>query len=386
MIAAKAIENNPLFSGQEWSTRYRDFSSNTIYDPIKNDISQKILDSWISFYIKSKKHTHDFLKLKYIDENYSDDLIKTRTFDIARGFLPIACTTTVGWHTNIRQANDHIERLYYHPLTEVSNIAKELINILNSEIPKSFSFKHLHENEEEKKYYYKLQNFYNSKENLETYKFYIEFVDDPLNNLETQIYFKNLLNLEILKSKDITDVLSKRTTKHIILPTFLNNYGSMTFKFMQDYGSFRDLQRHRSINCPIPLVKIDKNENKTRKLRFEQWYLDNLPDKLKIEAEELIRKNYLLIESLKNEYDEIELQYLYPMGVTIPVEINGTIPNLVYLIENRSPTTVHPTLRKTVLWMYKIISELLPSLNFFVDTSDLNEINVNREKQTILVK
>lgn len=42
--------------------------------------------------------------------------IHAKAFDIARGFLPAGTTTLLSWHTNLRQAYDHIQQLRYHPL------------------------------------------------------------------------------------------------------------------------------------------------------------------------------------------------------------------------------------------------------------------------------
>src|SRR6185369_629195 len=55
ILACKAIQDNPLYSGQESSTRYIDFSKQPLVDPIDNDISRIILKNWIDFYECSKQ-------------------------------------------------------------------------------------------------------------------------------------------------------------------------------------------------------------------------------------------------------------------------------------------------------------------------------------------
>ena len=50
MLAAKAIQDWPLYSGQEASTRYVDFSTQAFIDPVATKDSQEILEAWRSFY------------------------------------------------------------------------------------------------------------------------------------------------------------------------------------------------------------------------------------------------------------------------------------------------------------------------------------------------
>ena len=43
MLAAKAIQDWPLYAGQEGSTRYIDMSKQPIYDPVRSKASQAIM-------------------------------------------------------------------------------------------------------------------------------------------------------------------------------------------------------------------------------------------------------------------------------------------------------------------------------------------------------
>lgn len=50
-------------------------------------------------------------------------------------------TTFVSWHTNLRQAHDHLKRLRHHPLKEVSEIANEILENLKTKYSASFLHK-----------------------------------------------------------------------------------------------------------------------------------------------------------------------------------------------------------------------------------------------------
>ncbi len=53
ILADKAIQDWPLYSGQETSTRYIDMSRQEIIDPVDTEESKAILDNWMNFYINS---------------------------------------------------------------------------------------------------------------------------------------------------------------------------------------------------------------------------------------------------------------------------------------------------------------------------------------------
>ncbi len=65
MLGAKAIQDWPLYSGQETSTRYIDMSKQPIIDPMNTEQSQEILKSWMDFYTKNQEDLRNFLKRKY---------------------------------------------------------------------------------------------------------------------------------------------------------------------------------------------------------------------------------------------------------------------------------------------------------------------------------
>jgi thymidylate synthase ThyX len=153
-LCDKAIQDWPLYSGQETSTRYVDMSKQPVIDPIGTDQSKAILDEWMSFYIDSQLPMEEFLIQKYPQKEGEDEIIykkaiKARVFDILRGFLPAGITTQLSWHTNLRQAWDKLALLRHCPLQEVKQIAEDILLKLKEKYPNSFS----HQPKEEQKKY-----------------------------------------------------------------------------------------------------------------------------------------------------------------------------------------------------------------------------------------
>src|SRR5580700_6467897 len=131
LLAAKAVQDWPLYSGQETSTRYIDMGKQKIIDPVGTPESRAILDAWMDFYSSNQGRVSEILVQRYPkrdgekDETYAR-AIKARTFDVLRGFLPAGITTQLSWHTNLRQASDHLVSLVNLPAAEIADLGRTL--------------------------------------------------------------------------------------------------------------------------------------------------------------------------------------------------------------------------------------------------------------------
>src|SRR3989339_762322 len=65
MLAAKAIQDWALYSGQESSTRYVDFSKQIFIDPVATKESKEILENWRQFYLDSRQKVEGHLKKQF---------------------------------------------------------------------------------------------------------------------------------------------------------------------------------------------------------------------------------------------------------------------------------------------------------------------------------
>ncbi|MEQ1561620.1 MAG: hypothetical protein ABL899_02790, partial [Nitrospira sp.] len=136
-------------------------------------------------------------------------------------------------------------------------------------------------------------------------------------------------------------------------------YGTFTFQFLLDFGSFRDLQRHRSGNILMPPL--------TTKYGFHKWYLEQIPKKYRTEVLNVIKKQTKKIKTLK--CDEKTKQYYTAMGFNVMCGCTFDLPAATYLAELRSGQTVHPTLRVIAQEMGRSIQKLFPKMNLYCDFS-----------------
>jgi len=320
MFTAKAIQDWPLYSGQEASTRYIEFAKQKFVDPIGTIKSKKILEDWRAFYLKGLSELDVFLKEKFPlnpgeSENMYNKAIKARAFDIMRGFLPAGASTNLAWHTNFRQAADHLMRLRHHPLEEVRETARAIEETLNEAFPSSFGHEKFKKTEEFNKRWM-ADNYYYEQNKGVDFKLTKNLVDK-----KSLKKYKNFLKSRPIKTE---------------LPKELSELGSLQFEFLLDFGSFRDIQRHRAVIQRMPLL--------VTKHGFENWYIDELPKHLQTEAVKFLSKQEKLISSLKCS-PEIR-QYYIAMGYKLPNRLTGSLPAILYLAELRATRFVHPTLRK----------------------------------------
>jgi hypothetical protein len=250
-------------------------------------------------------------------------------------------------------------QLRHHPLAEVREIAEKLNEAMLAMYPSSFK---THDDERYEKY--RTTHEYNAKAN-EQYYYHdadcpeLELVRDGINHAELQPFQSLLAN-----RPDRTE-----------LPKWLGVYGEAAFKFTLDFGSFRDIQRHRAVTQRMPLL--------TGEIGFHDWYLDELTADLRTEAESLIAD---LTKAANELTDDVALrQYYLPMGYKISNYISGDLPSWVYLVELRATSLVHPTLAVQAASMADILRETYKDVDLAIHiTSEAGRFDVKRGEADIV--
>jgi thymidylate synthase ThyX len=362
MLAAKAVQDNPLYSGQEASTRYINFAEMPVLDPFATQESWAIQTAWMNFYNSAMEPVVAHLKTRYPNTEGTDEksvakyekAIKARAFDVLRSFLPAGCTTFVAWHSNLRQAADKLATLRHHPLPEMKNIAEGMLGELKTKYPNSFSHK--------------------LYEETETYR---EFVGTKWTYFDPETCPENVVctsRLDPTELDEVRELITKRPPK-TSLPHFLDEIGQVRFDFQLDFGSYRDLQRHRNGVCRMPLLST--------RWGFHPWYLEQLPDDVRREAEKTILELVGKINALPNNPEM--RQYYTPMGFKVPCRTTRGLPGTLYLIELRAGKTVHPTMRRVAQDMARTFGELHPDIPLHADM-DPDDWDIKRGGQDIVAK
>jgi thymidylate synthase ThyX len=387
LLAAKAIQDHALYSGQETSTRYIDMANQPIVDPVKlaslDERGASILARWMAFYKTHQdrvaKTVRDRHPMTATDSATPEAIkayggaVKARTFDIMRGFLPAGITTQLSWHTNLRQAADHLVHLGNHPSPEIRGIAKGIREALAEKYPSSSFDRELAT----------LSGIANkSKEEAAARAQWEEHMGKSFTYASA---FENggRFGAQWLGSpRRLSDLASstwnmlKTRPRGCVIPQYLSALGTLSWQFPLDFGSFRDLQRHRNGVCRMPLL--------TTQLGFEPWYLEQLDSDLRQEARALIESQTSDIESISG--NPVVRQYYTALGFRVACDVSYALPAAVYVMEMRSAKTVHPTLRKVVLeQMVPTFRSHFRDLALHVDEAK-DDWTVRRGTQTITEK
>jgi len=357
MPAVKAVQDNPLFRGQESSTRYLDFSQQPFIDPTKTEEGNALLERQRQFYIDAQEPTRECLKRlhpKNEGEKKSiyNKAIDARTFDITRSLLPAGASTNFAWHTDLRQAADKLLFLMHHPLPEVRKVASAIKKALKKHHPHSFG----HEIPNETEAYQDLiaENYY---------------YHDPDCPDEPIINYNNINSTELKKYNDLFEKRPPKTG----LPKFVGQIGTVDIRYQLDYGSFRDIQRHRAITQRLPLL--------TTELGFNQWYRDNLP---KTVREKLPEHLNMIVRTIGELDISHELQqYFIPIGYNTSNRFTGDLPATIYMVEIRDSRFVHPTLQKVAHNIGEQITRHL-GIRLNVDPEP-NRFDIKRGEQDIII-
>ena len=369
LLAAKAIQDWPLYSGQETSTRFLNMSERPLVDPIGSTESANRMRTWMTFYEKAVASVPDEVRRKYPrrdgePEAKYEAAIKARTFDICRGFLPAGITTQLSWHSNLRQLHDHLAWLRKHPLGEIRDLAEAALSVLADRYPSSgfnttagAGVSGVTEGQADRdKWLDDMADLYAYDHDLH----------EPLANDRAFA----IANYSVPRLDRYRLIFESRP-RGAVLPHFVSDAGQVRLVFDLDFGSFRDIQRHRNGVCRMPLIE--------GRLGFEEWYIDELPESLRDEARGIVyaSRKQPLTRNL------IEAQYYQPLGERVRCDLTYGLPALLYVLEIRSQKTVHPTLRRRILESAERVRDLLPPYVRMHIDRDPNDWDLRRGQQDI---
>jgi thymidylate synthase ThyX len=335
-------------------------SAQEVLNPLGSPEGKLIQNTWMDIYREVLAGLIPFLTEQFPrsaeqDEKTYAKAIKAKAFDIARSLLPAGATTLLSWHTNLRQAYDHLQRLNHHPLEEIREVSREVLNKLIEKYPSSFGYKRYPEQEayigiaEEELAYYDRSSAGGFRA--------ISMLD--VNQL-MELRYKKFLETRPIKTE---------------LPHQFRKFGNIRFKFPLDFGSFRDIQRHRSGVMPMPLL--------TTYHGFFPWYVSQLPKDLVTKVGEIVIEQQERIMRL--DCSQEVRQYYIAMGYTVACELTASLPAAIYIAELRSGQTVHPTLRVVAQQMGEAIKDLVPGIAMHCDMSP-DAWDIKRGKQDIVKK
>ena len=357
ILACKAVQDTPLYFGQETSTRYLDFSAQGFSDPVGSAASEAVIRGWLDLYAEVNAETLAELQATQpcpegVKESVWAKTLEARAFDIARGFLPAGIHSQLSWTTNLRQAADHLRDLTVHPLSETRAVAAKILEDLKDRYPGSFSHKD-----------YPAQSAYRAM-TAGADAYYRGQADHPA---FAYVCTADRAGIDMLDRRVFTD-----RPKYEPLPRRAGSYASFECLFLLDFGSFRDIQRHRNGFCEMPLLSWTHG--------FHPWYLESLPAPTRAAVEP--RMEALRAEAEKLPATDQERQNYLPLGLLVPCRVVYDLRQMAYVAELRSGKTVHATLRTVAHRLHDAVKAEFPFVALHCDL-EASELDARRGTQDI---
>ncbi len=137
ILAAIHLVDEPLWDGQERSTRYQDFSASGYYVPpeVRRAGQEALFHAEAGALFGAYERLAERLAALLarfvarpddMDERQYRRTLRARAFDVARGLLPLATHTSVGQIVSARVAERQISRLLAEPWQELQELGVEL--------------------------------------------------------------------------------------------------------------------------------------------------------------------------------------------------------------------------------------------------------------------
>lgn len=322
--------------------------------------------------------------------------IRAKVCDCLRGLLPASTLTNMGIYGNGRFFENLVRVLSCHGLSEIRDIAEASSDQLTKVIP-SFIRRALPTNP----YQEKFATFFDTmrSEIKQQTKLHVQNVDkytssgvrlvsfddeSPVKVAAALLYENSDRGLEELQeyckqlpSERIDEILNAaggaRENRRHKSPRALE-HAEFTFEIVGDYGSYRDLQRHRMLTQERQLLSCDYG-----------YYIPS-----EIKGTEFEEKYCEALDRAKEAYDKIaaaglaeEGQYIVPMAYNIRWYYKVNLRSLQWLCELRSVPQGHPTYRYIAQEIAKQVVEKFPQFERFLQFVDYDGYELGRLSQEI---
>lgn len=374
MIAINHLQNmNPLYAGQESSTRYIPFSSENVVVPesIKSNpealaVYLKTTDALMAAYEGVQEDVFNYLmenleKPEDVSDKKWEATVRPRTFDICRSLLPSGLKTVGVWDGNLENFRQQIGILANHKNLETRAVAMEILEKLIEEYPSSFTSNDA------------APDAWLAKHS--------QYVDRT--GLSTDQELRGSTDMLILPMLDAytREVQLWDRPKYGRLPHDLGHFGQVHFQYSLDFGGYRDVNRHRKGNISRSLMYPGS---------LNMWYRHQFADAgVYAEVNGVLNEvstasKELLAMGIPME----DVEYMLPMGSTVDVQSSYPLDNAVYVAELRSGATVHPTVRRVAAQMGEYLRTFC---NFPIYAQTMAEVEIDtldprRADQTITKK
>lgn len=395
ILAAMNIVDEPLWDGQERSTRYQDFNDAPYFTPIGAPESYASLIgtsfggyTWLLEEVK-KFYMYQYPRPSDMGAKEYTATIRARAFDVARYFLPLATKTSLGQITSARALSKQITRLLSSNLPEIREIATQMHDAVTQASPFTFT------GEDEGplaptlvRHAQRSTFLENSRDILSEVTpdiFYgmlpdttcfvdLHVVSDPIIRTCANLFYSasNFSYTQILsKVEDLSHkirlelmdaVFSQRGAHDEWLRAMHSS--PLIFDVTMDIGAYRDLNRHRRTQKILqPLSTVMGFDTPT--ILYECTSATSYRAKM----------SAILagIDTHLMNWDPLQAMYAAPLALLVRGLFQMDFVQAAYLIELRSKSAGHFSYRAVAHSMYSRICEKYPDMAKYIRITETSE-------------
>jgi len=353
MIASKYLESYPRGAYSEKSTRYQEFKPEFVWATKRTETLSKYIDALFAgykdLYLELLPVCCEILKKNPANEKeLNSAVVKAKAFDIVRNLIPCGCKTNLAAVLNLRDLRYLIQDLMNSPNPELRMISKKVHEAASQLVPT------LVRDPKPNEMVLQIRSTGYIPYN------WLEFSPQLLVSLNPKFSTNPNEALDIFEF-ELENVYG---SSYSLLEKMMSNRGNSavpevfkniraSFDVIMDFGSFRDLARHRKCDVIYETPNLDYG------------YVVP-PDIVGTPYESKFRTLMDMIENLQFENrDSIsaeEFSYFVPMGYLHASRFTMDLKQLYYMIELRTRPSGHYSYRKICYEMYKEAMSSYPEL------------------------
>lgn len=379
ILATKFIEDNRLASYTEKSSRYQIFDRSRYYKPkkIMDSRFSKLYEDTANFlmdnYLQVLSKIIDFFEKKFPrKEDESEALYKMRiknlALDNSRFMLPAATLTNFAMTINARNLRYCIIKLITHPLEEMQEIGEEIRQEAMKRTPALL--KNIVPNKYIDETHPAMEQLAADMLHIKTQNkdgaVLVEYDKDADDKLVSALLYR-FSKYPYQQIKEMVKKMSKEQKEQVIdealkrlekrdKPLRELEHISYTFDVLLDYGTFRDIQRHR--------ICTQTNQE----LTIENSYI--VPEGI---SEAGLTDDFKKsMEKAEHAYKEIikdlpkYAAYIVPFAYRKRTLFTMNLRELFHFIRLRSGRAGHMSYRKLAQQMYDIIAQVHPLMAKYI--------------------
>lgn len=428
-LLAKVIERGRIAAYLEQSTRYiyydRKIAGSAGAERYRYTIPPEIAQGPLADVYRSAMddlfdtYSHIVSKLKpYFEKRFpktSKDsegayarAIRARACDTARGLLPAATISNIGVFATGQAYEAMLIRMNAHPLQEARDYAQMMLTELRKVIPGFLKRVDSDHGKAWSKYFSDVRNNMNDIASeidtplTQTAKEFdygndeVKLVDwdrdaeiklvvaalYPYMNLsERELHTKAMVMNKENRAKIIRTYMGDRSYNRRHKPGRGMEIINYRFEVLSDFGSFRDLQRHRMMTIEWqPLTPYHGYDTPPE--------IEDIGGDVKVQWSHAMDNMAELYEKLKTQHNTDIAQYAVPFGYRIRYAIQMNVRQAFHMLELRTAEQGHSDYRRICLKMHELIRktkghQLIADAMEYIDNKDYGLGRIKAERRQI---